>query len=105
MLDEIEVRVLAPLDVVEDADQRTFGGNPFEQAPERPRDLLAGARDGLVAEKRPDRICAVFVERGRRQLLRDFDNRPVGDALAVREATPSHDERVGAFREKFECQA
>ncbi len=41
MLDEIEERLLTPVDVVEDADEGSLGGDRLQQLPERPRDLLA----------------------------------------------------------------
>ena len=84
---------LAPLDVVEDNDERPLGGGVLERLAEGPSDLLAGRRRFCLAEQRPDRGRGGLVRRQDAELLQHLDDRPVGDALAVgkaaRRARPS----------------
>ena len=54
MLDEVEERRLAPVDVVEDDDERPLRGRVLEQLAERPGDLL-GELGLPVAEERGER--------------------------------------------------
>ena len=56
MLDEVEERLLAPLDVVEDA--RRAARLLLEQLAEGPGDLVGGRRLLRLAEQRPDRAAA-----------------------------------------------
>jgi hypothetical protein len=53
-LDEVEERLVSPLDVVEDDDQRR---QFLEQLPERPGDLVAARPDVGLAQQRSDRRC------------------------------------------------
>ena len=87
-LDEIEERLLAPVDVVEDDDER---GLLFEQLPERPRDLVCGRLPVGLAEEGADGRISSGVGRRRLQILQDLDDRPVGNPLAVRKATTTND--------------
>ncbi len=103
VLEQIEEDVLAPLDVVEDGDERPLGRDRLEQLAERPRDLvrrgraarLRGAhverlgRNGIELEPRPLRL----------ELLQHLHDRPVGDPLPVREAAAADDRRVGGGQE------
>ena len=52
VLDEVEERRLAPVQVVEDDDDRPLGGASLEQLAEGPGDLLRRARGCLVTEDR-----------------------------------------------------
>ncbi len=104
VLDEVEERLLAPVDVVEHADHRPCGRDPLQQLAERVRDLLARRRHLLVAQQRGDRLRPDVLERGRRQLLRNLDDRPVRDPLPVGEAAPPQDHGVIARGEELEQQ-
>ena len=83
MLEQVEERLLPPLNVVEDRDQR---GVLFEELAERPGDLLGGRHHVRPAEQRTDRRSGRLVRGRRTELLEDFDDGPVGDPLAVGEA-------------------
>ena len=52
MLDELEKDVLAPLDVVEQANQRLLRGLGLEQLAKRPRDLIGRCRRGDARPRR-----------------------------------------------------
>ena len=56
VLDEIQERLLAPLDVIEYRDQRPLGGDRLEQLAKRPGDLV-GRRDALAAEQGGERLA------------------------------------------------
>src|SRR5206468_1679970 len=86
-------RLLAPVDVVEDTDERLLRRRSFEQLPERPGDLLARA-DDVVTEQRADPLRRRTLELDVRQLLDDLDDRPVGDALAVGQTPAPNDSRL-----------
>ena len=93
VLDQVEERRLAPVDVVEDDDERPLARSRLEQLAERPGDLLAGRRRTSRSPSRPRIAVAATarppssrVGRDLRQLLDDLDDRPVGDALAVGQA-------------------
>ena len=117
VLDEIEERRLAPVDVVEDEDQRALAGRGLEEPPDRPEGLLARARasaDAHSCDTRlhtrswcsspvqhasrpwPRRLGQVEVGEARR-LLDDLDDREVRDALAVGKASAAED--LGAAAE------
>ena len=77
VLDEIDEHRLGPLQVVDHDDLRPFGRARLEQPPKgelRLRRRRADDRVGLDADRD-----------------QDLDERPVGDALAVREAPPAED--------------
>jgi hypothetical protein len=93
MVDEVEERLLAPLDVVEDHDERPFGGDLLELHTDRPKELV-GAR------------CAFDKSRNRRlralsQLLQDADHRPESDPLPVVEAAAVEHRRVQRVAEEL----
>ena len=80
MLDQVEERLLAPLNVVEQDDERRL---LLEQLAERPGDLLRrGAPVGL-AEQRAKGRRGRRIGRERAELLHDLHHRPVGDPAAV----------------------
>ena len=87
-LDQIEERLVAPLEVVEDHDQRRL---LLEQLPERPGDLVPARPDVRLAQERPDRRRRDRIRRQRCELLHDLDDRPVGDPLAVGQAAAPDD--------------
>ena len=82
MFDQLEEGLLAPLDVVEDDEDR---GRGFEQLAESPGDLLPGRRN-VLAEERADRLFRVRLDLDVGELLDDLDDRPVRDPLSVGEA-------------------
>ena len=94
MLDELEKDVLAPLDVVEQADQRLLRGLGLEQLAKRPCDLIGRCRGGDLglAEQDLERMACGLVGEGLGSagLLHDLHDRPVRDALAVGEAPSVH---------------
>jgi hypothetical protein len=97
LLHEVEKRGLAPVDVVEEDDQRRGLRRRFEQLANAPGDLLARSRDLLVAEQGFDRPGRRRFESDRvagRQLPEHLDDRPVGDAFAVRQAASAHKSRI-----------
>src|SRR4051812_33701939 len=82
MLDQVEQRRLGPVDVLHDECQRPLACTALERLPGRPEDLLR-------------RSCgehALELVLGPR-LAEDLDERPVGDALAIRETTAGKDNR------------
>ncbi len=91
VLDEVEKGVLSPVDVIEDDDERS---SSLEQLAEAPGDFLTRRWD-VAAEKRTDRLRSLRLHRNVRQLLHDFDDRPVGDPLAVGEAAATNDADAG----------
>ncbi len=106
VLDEVEEGLLAPLDVVEETDDRLLRGVGLEELAERPRDLV-GCRGRVgLAEQPVERVADDLVdERGVvAELLHDLDHGPVGDALAVGEASPADDrgsfERLQELRDE-----
>jgi len=61
MLDEVEERLLAPVDVVEDDGERPAGRSPLERLAERPGELVGRGRAGRLAEQRADRGGGVLL--------------------------------------------
>ena len=58
MLDQVEQRLLGPVDVVEDRDERTFAGELLEQASRRCEHLVARAVEhALVTPRVPERLA------------------------------------------------
>ena len=92
MLDQIQERLLAPVHVVEDADDRRLGGDGLELLAERPGDLVAGRDQLLAGGQGTSRRGGDRVGLRRRELLQHLDDRPVGDALPVGQAAAAHDQ-------------
>jgi hypothetical protein len=90
-LDKVEERLVAPLDVVEDDDERCL---LLQQLAERPGDLLRTDDTVGLAKQRADRVRGAGVLGPPSELLDDLDDRPVGDAVAVRRAPAAHNSRV-----------
>ncbi len=91
VLDQVEARLLAPVQVVEDANERLLGRDSLQQLAERPGDLLARGDDLLVADQGAQCLARDLIHLGRRELLHHLDHGPVGDALAVGEAAAAAD--------------
>ena len=100
VINEIEERFLAPVDVVEHDDERRVRGDGLQQHPHRPRDLLDRGHEAALAENRPNRARGGRIEpeaasRGLRlgaeQLLEHLHDRPVGDPVPVGEAAAPDD--------------
>jgi hypothetical protein len=91
VLDKLEEDRLAPLDVVEQADQRRLRRSALEELAKRPRDLVRRRGRGAVglAEQHRERMAGRLVGElsGAACLLHDLDDGPVGDPFAVRKAT------------------
>src|SRR5438477_10221571 len=78
------------MQVVEQADERLFVGVLLEELSERPRNLACVRRYVALAGQRAAWPRSVAV-RQVLELLEDLDDGPVRDAVAVREATATHD--------------
>ena len=123
VLDQVQQRRLGPVDVVEDDDQRPLRGERLEQLPDGPEDLLrrsaaaepdrggdaVGDHSPRPAATRPapqplERLLVVecVVEPGGR--LEDRPDRPVGDALAVRNAPSREGARAVRGRDELTHQ-
>src|SRR5204863_1037653 len=63
VLDEVEERLLAPLDVVEDDDEQPLRRRLLEGLAEGPRELVGRGRIGRLAEERADRRRGVLLRR------------------------------------------
>ena len=93
VLDQVEKRLLAPLDVVEHHDERPLGGSLLQRLAKGPRDVLrrvvASSRRAASGStpRRPPRGAA-----GR--AASDLDHRPVRDPLAVGKAAAADDRRL-----------
>ena len=85
VLDDVEERLLRPLEIVEDDDERLLRGGALQQAAER--ELRLGRR------RAEDRV------RVGAELKNDLHERPVGDALAVGEAAGANGARVDRLDE------
>ena len=92
VIDEIEKRLLAPVDVIEHDDERRILGNDLQEHAHRPRDLLDRRHEAPVSEHSLDRTGGgrVQLEAGKallglraQQLLQHLDDRPVRDAFPV----------------------
>ena len=97
VLDELEEDVFAPLDVVEEADERLDEGTRFEQLAKRPGDLIRrGCGDVLIPEHDVECVLRGLVREriGATELLQNLDDGPVRDALAVGETVTLHDSHV-----------
>ena len=94
MLDEVKEVLLAPLDVVEDDNERPFHRGVLERLAECPGDLLRGRHHLRLAEQRADRDTSDPLRRRHVELLEYLDNRPVGDPLAVGQAAAADDGRL-----------
>ena len=90
VLDQVKEGLLGPLDVVYQHRERFGCGSALEASCETPRRARpATSRRGL-AEKRGDRRCSGRLDRPRVQLFQGLDHRPVGDSIAVGQATTSN---------------
>ena len=110
VLDELEERRLRPVDVVEHDDERSFGGERFEELARAPEKLLHGKRDGREPDRRLDALDDIVVSRKPAQLrmrglhrvaLGDgsdlahrFRERPERDAVAIRKAPATEHRRA-----------
>ena len=91
VLDQREERLLPPVEIVEDSDERRFLRLLLEKLAESPGDLVGRRRSLRGAEQRSDRRGGRFVGRKRVQPLEHLDHRPVRDPLPVGEAAAAHD--------------
>ena len=99
MLDQLEQRILGPVQVVEDHDQRTNPRGRLEQAPYRPRDLGRRRRDPVAVDQCADCGGDGFVVCEQRadsagggvtlQLADHVDRGPQPDSRAVGQASCS----------------
>jgi hypothetical protein len=94
VLDQVEERLLAGVDVVEHHRERPLCGGVLERLPKRPGDLFGGDGGAGSPEQRPDRRRCLGVRRLEVELLQHLNHRPVRDSLAVGAATPAHDHRL-----------
>ena len=94
VLDELEQRLLPPVEVVEDADHRPLPRLLLEQLAEGPRDLLRGRRRVRLPEERTERRARGVLRGQRAELFHDLDDRPVGDPVPVGQAAAAQDAGV-----------
>ena len=94
MLDQVEKRLLAPLDVVEHRDERPLGRSVLQRLAERPRDVLRRRWRLALAEQRADRRGGGLLDGQQVELLQHLDHRPVRDPLAVGKAAATDDRRL-----------
>ena len=92
LLDQVEERLLAPLDVVEDADER----RACSSSSLRKAQAISSADvpSSRLAEQRAERGRGSRIGGKRVQLLQHLDHRPVGDPLAVGEAAAARRSRA-----------
>ena len=96
VLDEVEEGLLAPLDVVEDADERRL---LLQQLAKRPRDLLGRGRGSFVSPRRERSAAAAAGSEGKTvELLQHLDDRPVRDPLPVGQAASADRRRLDRRR-------
>jgi hypothetical protein len=94
VLDQVEERLLAPLDVVEDDDERPLCRGPLHGFSEGPCELLGGGRRVRLAQERTDgRRGGVFCGR-QVELFQHLDDRPVRDPLAIGQAAATDNRRL-----------
>ena len=105
VLDELEEDRLAPLDVVEEADERLHNGIRLQQLAKRPGDLIrsGGRADVELAQHDLERVARGLVREdlSSAELLHDLHDRPVRDALPVRETPPLHHSYVAQRAEEL----
>ena len=111
MVEQLDEDRLSPLEVVDQQDERALRGESLDEAPDRPTDLLGRAGSSADpttaatpfadrARRRPTRRRPSRSSRGRHPASRRADarrredevsDRPIGDALAVRQAARAQD--------------
>ena len=105
LLEELEEGGLAPLDVVDDTDERLCAGGRLEQPANRERDLFGRVDAVAGVEQAPQRRDHLQVELELRepglQLSHDLDNRQVGDPVAVRNAAAANHSRPVERRQEL----
>ena len=94
MLDQVEERRLAPLDVVEHDHERPLLRRVLHGLAEGPRDLLGRSRRVALAEQRADRRRGGLVRGRHVELLQHLHDRPVRDPLAVGGTAAEDDRRL-----------
>ena len=99
VLDEVEERLLSPVNVVEDADERFSLRLLFEQLAERPGDLLGRGALLSLPEQGAERGRCCRVGGERIQLFQHLHHRPVGDPLPVGETAATHDLGIDVAQE------
>jgi len=91
VLDEVEQRLLGPVQVI---DHHCQWRSLFQQLAERPGDLLGRGWCIVLTKQRRDRGSRGRLGRPRTQLLQHLHHRPVRDPLPVRQAAAPHDPGV-----------
>ena len=94
MLDQVEERLLAPLQVVEDDHQRPVCRGVLERLAERPGDLVRRRRRVRLTQQRADRHRGRLVRRQDVELFQHLDHRPVGDPLPIGQTAATGDRGV-----------
>ena len=94
VLHQVEEPLLAPVQVVEHADERPLSRDLLEQLAERPGDLVGRGRRIRLAEEHSEWPADGVVLGDGAELLDDLDHGAVRDPLAVRETAPVQHERV-----------
>ena len=98
MLDQIEQRLLGPVQVIEDANEGPLLCLLLEQLAEAPRDLLRQGRLVRLAQQRAQWLGGD--SRGQRaELPENLHGGPVGDPLAVRDAAAANGPGIDPVQE------
>jgi hypothetical protein len=99
VLDQVEERLLGPMDVVEQAYDRPLVRPLLQQLPEAPRDRFGGCLLLALVEERPQRSSCRGVGRQFLEHSEHLDHRPVGDSLAVGKATTTDNRCIESVQE------
>jgi hypothetical protein len=94
VLDQVQERLLAVMDVVEHDDERLRPCRLLERLADRPRELLGADPCVALAQERPDRRRDPRVVGNEPKLLQDLDHGPVRDPVPVRQAAALNRRRL-----------
>ena len=94
MLDQVEKRLLSPVDIVEHHHQWLTLRLLLQEQPEGPGNLIRSRGRSPLAKEGLHGSIGVWVGRRALNLLDHLDHRPVGDPLAVRKAATADDARA-----------
>ena len=83
LLDQVQERFLAPLEIVEEDHERALCRRLRENLADRPGDLVGRCGRVRLAEERADRAAAASSSGRGGRAAPDLDDRQVGDAFAV----------------------
>jgi hypothetical protein len=94
VLDQVEERLLTPMKIVDDDDERLLARRLLERLAKGPGDLVRRRRRLRLAQQRANGCRGGLVRGTHVEPLQHLDDRPIRDPLAVREAAATDDVRV-----------